>query len=79
MTITAGVDVGSTYTKALLVTDRNEILGRALRHTGFRLGEVSQKTLHDALDDAGLQGGRSGWDREAAGLPSCLLGHEVSP
>ena len=54
MTITAGIDVGSTYTKALLLDDQNRILGQSLHPTGFRLTEVAQKTLDEAMARAGL-------------------------
>ncbi len=54
MTITAGIDIGSTYTKALLLDERNEILGQSLRPTGFRLGEVSETTYEEAIAEAGL-------------------------
>lgn len=54
MTITAGVDVGSTYTKAVVLDDDNSILGRTLRPTGFRLTEAGEQGLDEALEDAGL-------------------------
>ncbi len=54
MTITAGIDVGSTYTKAVILDADHKLLGRALRPTGFKLGEVSHSTYQDALTNAGL-------------------------
>ncbi|HET9952474.1 MAG TPA: acyl-CoA dehydratase activase [Candidatus Eisenbacteria bacterium] len=53
MTITAGIDVGSTYTKALVLRDDGTILGRALEPTGFRLAEAAAQTLERALAQAG--------------------------
>ena len=53
MTITAGIDVGSTYTKAVVTDDDDQILGRALRTTGFRLAEASEHALDEALEAAG--------------------------
>ena len=53
MRITAGIDVGSTYTKAVVVDEAGTLLGRALEPTGFRLAEVANKTLGRALEVAG--------------------------
>ncbi|MEE8331180.1 MAG: acyl-CoA dehydratase activase [Acidimicrobiia bacterium] len=54
MTITAGLDVGSTYTKAIIQADDGEILGKAVGPTGFRLREVAKKIYEQALEDAGV-------------------------
>lgn len=53
MKITAGIDVGSTYTKAVVMDERGEILGRAMDATGFRLTEVAERMLAEALAQAG--------------------------
>lgn len=55
MTITAGIDVGSTYTKAILVDENHNILGRSLRPTGFKLDDVSQAIYQECLAAAGLK------------------------
>jgi predicted CoA-substrate-specific enzyme activase len=55
MTITAGIDVGSTYTKAVIIDGDRTILGRDSRPTGFRLSEVSKATFQSCLAEAGLQ------------------------
>ena len=54
MTHTAGIDVGSTYTKALVMNEDRRIVGRAMRQTGFRLGEAGAGTLAEALRTAGI-------------------------
>jgi predicted CoA-substrate-specific enzyme activase len=54
MTYTAGIDIGSTYTKAIILCDGNEIVGRSLKNTGFKLAEVSRQVYQSALADAGL-------------------------
>jgi predicted CoA-substrate-specific enzyme activase len=54
MTITAGIDVGSTYTKAVLLNDKREILARDLKPTGFKLAQVSRETFEACLGEAGL-------------------------
>jgi predicted CoA-substrate-specific enzyme activase len=50
----AGVDVGSTYTKAAIVSDRGDLLGTGLHKTGFRLNEAAEAALQIALDDSGV-------------------------
>jgi len=54
MILTAGIDVGSTYAKAVILGDGREILGRAMARTGFRLPEVSRRVYEEALAEAGL-------------------------
>ena len=53
MRLVAGLDVGSTYTKALIADTRGEILGRAALPTGFRLAEAAETALAGALERAG--------------------------
>jgi predicted CoA-substrate-specific enzyme activase len=55
MTITAGIDVGSTYTKCVLVRDDGEIVGRALAPTGFKLAEISRWTFTSCLEQSKLR------------------------
>lgn len=57
MSITAGVDVGSTYTKAVLLDGDRRVLARAIRPTGFMLTEVARHVLDEALEQAGLERG----------------------
>jgi predicted CoA-substrate-specific enzyme activase len=54
MTYTAGIDVGSTYTKALIVSDTRQIVGHAMVRTGFRLAQAAEHAYHSALAQAGL-------------------------
>ena len=53
-TYTAGIDVGSTYTKAVVLGDDLEMVGRAMRPTGFKLTQIAEETLRAALQTAGL-------------------------
>ena len=55
MIVTAGIDVGSTYTKAIVIDQDKTILGRGTRPTGFRLSEASSVVYRSCLADAGLQ------------------------
>lgn len=52
MTYTAGIDIGSTYTKALILSAGREVVGRAMEPTGFRLAEVAARSYRAALDAA---------------------------
>ena len=54
MRITAGIDVGSTYTKAVVLDSERRILGRQLEPTGFKLDEVAENVLAQALAAAGV-------------------------
>lgn len=54
MIATAGLDVGSTYTKAVIQAETGEILSRAIGPTGFRLREIARAIYEQALDEAGL-------------------------
>jgi (R)-2-hydroxyacyl-CoA dehydratese activating ATPase len=54
MTITAGIDVGSTYTKVVLLGDDEQTIGRALLRTGYKPGEAAEKGLRLALADADI-------------------------
>lgn len=51
--LVAGVDVGSTQTKAIVMDSEPRILGRSLIETGARLGEAAETAFRLALDDAG--------------------------
>ena len=54
MNHTAGIDVGSTYTKAIVLREDGTIVGRAVEPTGFRLREAAASTLASAVAEAGL-------------------------
>jgi predicted CoA-substrate-specific enzyme activase len=54
MKCVAGIDVGSTYTKAVILDGERRIVGRAMRPTGFQLGEAAEQVLHQAASDAAL-------------------------
>jgi len=55
MRITAGIDVGSTYTKVALVDQAGTVLATAMEPTGFRLAEVAALALEKALAAARLE------------------------
>ena len=54
MIVTAGIDVGSTYTKAVLLGPRGRPAGRAMVKTGFKLAEAARGAYDAALDAAGI-------------------------
>jgi len=55
MRYTAGIDVGSTYTKAVIVDEDHGIRGRAAMPTGFQLAEAAERAHHQAIAAANLQ------------------------
>jgi predicted CoA-substrate-specific enzyme activase len=54
MTYTVGIDVGSTYTKALILSATRQIVGRAMVRTGFKLAQAAEQAYHSALEQAAL-------------------------
>jgi predicted CoA-substrate-specific enzyme activase len=61
MTYTAGIDIGSTYTKAVILNAESEIVGRAMEPTGFKLAEVAKRVYHMAVEEAGLSSDDPGY------------------
>lgn len=55
--ITAGIDVGSTYTKAALVSQDGALVASAMIPTGFRLEAASDEAFRMVLRHAGLAAG----------------------
>ncbi len=73
MTYTVGIDVGSTYAKALILSDDFRIVGKALTNTGFKLADVSRKLFDLSLAQAGLQ------DAEVAYVVATGFGRHMVP
>ncbi len=55
MAYAAGVDVGSTQTKAVIINEDAEIIGRALTDTGANVVLAAQKAYQIALEDGDLE------------------------
>lgn len=70
----AGIDIGSTYTKAVVTAADGSILGRAMEPTGFKLTQAAERALAGALAAAGLARGdvaylvTTGFGRHQAGI-----------
>jgi len=73
MTITAGLDIGSTYSKAVIVDERREILATAMMRTGFRLPEAAREIYRSALATVGLS------DSDVAYVVSTGFGRQQVP
>ncbi len=54
MTVTAGIDVGATYTK-VVVSREGELAGQALVRTGYKPGEAAEAAFELACAQAGLE------------------------
>lgn len=74
MSYTVGIDVGSTYTKAVVLSEDRRIVGRAMEPTGFKLAAVAERAQHTAVAEAGLSTDdvdyvvATGFGRHQAGL-----------
>ena len=55
MRYAAGIDVGSTYTKAVVLDGADRIAGLAIEPTGFQLTKVSERVLERAVAAAGIR------------------------
>ena len=55
MAYAAGVDVGSTQTKAVIINEKRQIAGRALIDTGANVVLAAENAYAGALEDAGLR------------------------
>jgi predicted CoA-substrate-specific enzyme activase len=64
MSLTMGIDLGSTYTKAVVVDDDGAVVTRVSRPTGFNFARASEAVLEDALAQGSLE--RDGIDYIAA-------------
>ncbi|HJL84092.1 MAG TPA: acyl-CoA dehydratase activase [Candidatus Marinimicrobia bacterium] len=54
MSYVAGIDVGSTYTKAIVMSPDNEIVGRAMDSTGFKLDKAAERVYDEVLEKNSL-------------------------
>jgi predicted CoA-substrate-specific enzyme activase len=54
MTNTIGIDVGSTYTKTVILSAAGEIVGKGINSTGFKLEKAADQAFDSALSQAGL-------------------------
>ncbi len=55
MAYTIGLDIGSTYTKGIILDSDHNIIGRAMRATGARLQEAAVAVVDLTIDAAGLK------------------------
>lgn len=54
MLYVAGLDIGSTYTKAIVLNDKREVVGTAVRRTGFKLAQAAEAAFDELLKNSGL-------------------------
>jgi predicted CoA-substrate-specific enzyme activase len=55
MIFTAGIDVGSTYTKAVVLDESGDVAGRCMVKTGFKLAEAARRAYTAALEQAAVE------------------------
>ena len=51
----AGIDIDSTYTKAIVLNNRREVVGSAVRRTGFKLAQAAEAAFEELLTSSGLE------------------------
>lgn len=61
MSLTAGIDLGSSYTKVAIVDDHGFIESTEMKRTGFHYAQVAEETLDRALDQIGISRGDIGY------------------
>lgn len=49
-----GIDIGSTYTKAIALNSKREVVGTAVRRTGFKLAIAAESVFEDLLANSKL-------------------------
>ena len=54
MTHAAGIDVGSTQTKGIIINEKREIVGRSLVPTGAYVTRAAERCFAEAMKDAGV-------------------------
>ena len=52
----AGIDVGATATKAIIINDHSEVLGKAVQRSGVDLKGAAESTYRIALEGTGING-----------------------
>ena len=55
MAYAAGVDVGSTQTKAIIINEASEIVGRSLTDTGANVVVAAENAYNEALKNSNIQ------------------------
>lgn len=50
----AGIDIGSTYSKAIVLNAQREVLGTAVQRTGFKLALAAETVFEELLKDSNL-------------------------
>ncbi|MFQ5554788.1 MAG: acyl-CoA dehydratase activase [Acidimicrobiia bacterium] len=55
MSITAGIDLGSSYTKVVVTDETGDILAKSMRATGFHFAKAAASGLETALDGSGVE------------------------
>ncbi len=51
----AGIDIGSTYSKAIMIDDKRQVVGKAVRRTGFKLNQASEGVFQELLENCKLK------------------------
>jgi len=55
MLYVAGIDIGSTYSKAIILNQGHEVVGTAVRRTGFKLAVAAEAVFEELLQNSNLE------------------------
>ncbi len=51
----AGIDIGSTYSKAIVLNEQREVVATAVRRTGFKLAQAAEAVFEELLKNGNLE------------------------
>ncbi|HEV2473536.1 MAG TPA: BadF/BadG/BcrA/BcrD ATPase family protein, partial [Chthonomonadales bacterium] len=54
MILAVGIDIGSTYTKAVLMDETRQVRATALRRSGYKPAVAAAGVYEDLLEEAGV-------------------------
>lgn len=52
--LVAGIDIGSTYSKAVLIDQSKRVMARAVRRSGYKPADAAQAVYAELLENAGI-------------------------
>ena len=54
MILSVGIDIGSTYTKAVMLDDTKQVRATAIRRSGYKPASAAAAVFDDLLANAGV-------------------------
>lgn len=80
MKYAAGLDIGSSFAKVVVIDEKGNMLGSAVQRTGIDFNKIAEALLQKALSEAGIDSGAlSGIVATGIGRNGCLLTVRTKP